>query len=203
MSSPKFMVVKLKDLRIPVLILLIAVILFVFLLFRNKSNVTQTFSTSDTYQDGKYIAGILLSDAEMDLIVEVKNHEITSISLSGLDESSSFLYQDLISGIDYVNTYVTATQSLELPQTTNTSSATLMLMDAVKVALSEETTPLSATYQKADLTPTNLYEEIWVDEFDQSADLDDATLSSEDVSIEGIIPEETQQETTVQEIPVE
>ena len=152
MSNPKFLVFKLKDLRIPALILLIVVALFVFLLFKNKT--TTTFAPSNGYDDGKYIAGITLSDADMDLVVEVKDNNIVSISLSGLDETSSSLYKDLLSSIDYINTYVTATQSLELPQNGNTSTATMLLMDAVKVALSDDANAsLSTTYEKVNLTP--------------------------------------------------
>ena len=154
MSSPKFFVFKLKDLRIPALILLVVVALFIFLIFKNKT--TQTFAPSDGYQDGKYIAGITLSDADMDLVVEVQGNSIVSISLSGLDESSSTLYKDLISGVDYINTYVTATQSLELPQNGNTTTATMLLIDAVKVALSDDAnTSISTTYEKFNLTPSD------------------------------------------------
>lgn len=175
MSSPKFMVIKLKDLRIPILIFLVVIALFVFLLIKNKT--TQTFAPSDNYQDGKYIAGITLSDANMDLVVQVKDHAITSVSLSGLDETSTTLYKDLVSGIDYVNTYVTTTQSLELPANANTSPATNMLMDAVKVALSDnDSASITSTYQKVDLTPnastTNLEtteDDIFVDEFEDDS----------------------------------
>lgn len=154
MSNPKFLVFKLKDLRIPALILLIVVALFIFLLFKNKT--TTTFAPSTGYDDGKYIAGITLPDADMDLVVEVKDNNIVSVSLSGLDETSSALYKDLLSSIDYVNTYVTATQSLELPQNGNTSTATMLLMDAVKVALSDDANAsLSTTYEKVNLTPTD------------------------------------------------
>lgn len=190
MSSPKFLVFKLKDLRIPALVLLIVIALFVFLLFKNKS--AQTFSPSSGYVDGKYIAGITLSDADMDLVVEVQDHNITSISLSGLDETSSSLYKDLVSSVDYINTYVTATQSLDLPQNGNSSTATLLLMDAVKVALSnDEHASLTTTYEKVNLTPTDsvtdestdevteesLADDVFVDEF-QEEDFPDAAEDS-------------------------
>lgn len=154
MASPKFVVFKLKDLRIPALILFVVVALFIFLIFKNKT--TQTFAPSDHYQDGKYIAGITLSDADMDLVVEVQGSSIVSVSLSGLDESSSALYKDLISGVDYINTYVVATQSLQLPQNGHTTTATMLLMDAVKVALSDDAnTSISTTYEKVNLTPSD------------------------------------------------
>jgi len=154
MSSPKFLVFKLKDLRIPALILLIVVALFVLLFFKNKT--TQTFAPTNGYEDGKYIAGITLSDANMDLIVEVKDNNIVSISLSGLDETTSTLYADFTSGINYINTYVTATQSLELPQNGATTTATMLLMDAVKIALSDDVNAsLTTTYEKIDFSSTD------------------------------------------------
>ena len=178
MSNPKFMVFRLKDLKIPLIILLIAAALFVFLLFKNK-NATQTFAPSDTYQDGKYIAGISLSDAEMDLIVEVEGSKITSVSLEGLDEKTSALYKDLAYGIDYVNTYVTATQSLELPEATNTSAATHMLMDAVKVALSnEKNAQISSTYESLDLTNAKADEKAKPDTLNEKASNKQADTAS-------------------------
>lgn len=162
MSNPKFLVFKLKDLKIPVLIILVAILLLIFLLFRNKASA-QTFAPSDTYQDGQYIAGISLSDTTMDLVVQVTDGQITSVSLNGLSNDSTSLYDDLITSIDYVNTYVTATQSLELPANATTSPATNMLMDAVKVALSDEANAqVLSTYEKLDVFGQD---DIFVDEF--------------------------------------
>lgn len=162
MSNPKFLVFKLKDLKIPVLIILVAILLLIFLLFRNKASA-QTFAPSDTYQDGQYIAGISLSDTTMDLVVQVTDGQITSVSLNGLSNDSTSLYDDLIASIDYVNTYVTATQSIELPANATTSPATNMLMDAVKVALSDEANAqVLSTYEKLDVSDQD---DIFVDEF--------------------------------------
>lgn len=179
MSSPKFLVFKLKDLRIPALILLIIVALFAFFMVKNKT--TQTFAPSDGYEDGKYIAGITLSDAEMDVVVEVTDHTIASISLSGLDETTSALYGDLVSGIDYINTYVTTTQSLTLPQSGEQSIARMILMDAVRLALSDqdqEGTRITHTYENLDLSMPNSLttDDIFVDEFSD----EDFTAESSD-----------------------
>lgn len=171
MASPKFLVVKLKDLTIPALIFLIVVALFIFLMVKNKT--TQTFAPSADYQDGKYIAGISLSDADMDLVVDVQDNNIVSVSLSGLDETTSNLYEDLITSIDYVNTYVTATQSLSLPENGRTTPATMLLMDAVKVALSDDANAsLSTTYEKVNLTPSESASST------SSANTDDLSLSA-------------------------
>lgn len=177
MSSPKFLVFKLKDLKIPILVVSIAILLLVFLLFRNKTSA-QTFAPSDTYQDGQYIAGISLSDTTLDLVVQVTDGQITSVSLDGVSDTSSELYNELVSGIDYVNTYVTATQSIELPSTATTSAATNMLMDAVKVALStDENAQILSTYETLDVSDDLLSdeltteevasEEVFVDEFSE------------------------------------
>ena len=177
MSSPKFLVFKLKDLRIPALALLVLIALFAFLIIKNKT--TQTFAPSTGYEDGQYIAGITLSDADMDLVVEVKEHNIVSISLSGLDETSSLLYKDLITGIDYINTYVTATQSLELPENGNTTTATMLLMDAVKVALSDDAhASLNTTYEKVGLTPSESTASL--SSVDENAVATDETASSKE-----------------------
>ncbi|WP_054738985.1 hypothetical protein [Cellulosilyticum ruminicola] len=162
MSNPKFLVFKLKDLKIPVLIILVAILLLIFLLFRNKASA-QTFAPADTYQDGQYIAGISLSDTTMDLVVQVTDGQITSVSLTDLSNDSTSLYDDLVASIDYVNTYVTATQSTELPANATTSPATNMLMDAVKVALSDDANAqVLSTYEKLDISNQD---DIFVDEF--------------------------------------
>lgn len=192
MSNPKFLVFKLKDLKIPILIILVAILLLIFLLFRNKASA-QTFAPSDTYQDGQYIAGISLSDTTMDLVVQVTDGQITSVSLNGLSNDSTSLYDDLVASIDYVNTYVTATQSIELPANATTSPATNMLMDAVKVALSDDANAqVLSTYEKIDVSNQD---DIFVDEFsdedytqntepetaDSSSDSTPISIISEDV----------------------
>lgn len=195
MASPKFLVFKLKDLRIPALILLVVVALFIFLIFKNKT--TQTFAPSDGYQDGKYIAGITLSDADMDLVVEVQGNSIISVSLSGLDESSSSLYKDLISGINYINTYVTATQSLELPQNGNTTTATMLLMDAVKVALSDDAnTSISTTYEKVNLTPSDTLTSEVSTEMNTDTTLLEAETNIEDIFVDEFEDFDTSTEVT-------
>lgn len=143
MSGPKFFVFKLKDLTIPVLVILIVIVLGIFFVYKNK--ISPTFAPQG-FSNGTYVASINLNDADLDLIVNVENSNIVSLTLDGLDESDSLLYDDLKSSIDYVNTYVTQTQSLDLPENGKNSQATMILMEAIKVALSDnpnETRPLS------------------------------------------------------------
>lgn len=148
MSSPKFMVFKLKDLRIPIFILLAAIAVFLFVVFRNSS-ASQTFAPSDGHKDGKYIAGISLTDAELDLVVVIENNKIVSVDLENFDAKEATLYKDLETGVDYVHNYVTATQSLDFPVNAAVPEAAMLLMDAVKVALSQdENATLTTSYQK-------------------------------------------------------
>ena len=139
MSSPKFMVFKLKDLKIPVLIFAVVVALLLVLFLRNKT--TQTFaptSLAGIPQDGKYISHILVDDLEFDLIVEVANNEFESISLDGLDSNSTPFTNALTNSVDYVNTYIVTSQNTMLPTNTASTPTVDMLFDAVHIALSEE-----------------------------------------------------------------
>lgn len=156
MSKPKFMVFKLKDLKIPIIILLVVLALFIFLMVRPGKSAS-TFAPSDNYKDGTYIASIALTDANVDLLVTVEDKKITSITLDGLDEKEATLYQDLSSGIAYVNEYVTATQSLEIPDTQTLPPVTLMLLDATRVALSDDKDmSITTTYQNPVLQDVSL-----------------------------------------------
>lgn len=136
MSHPKFLVFKLQDLKIPFIMLAVAVVAFsVFML--SSDDTTATFAPDDSYEDGMYIANIAFTDADMDLVVEVKDKQIKSISLDGFDETGRTLYKDLNESIPFVNDYVTSTQSLDLPETSTISASTSILMDAIKIALSD------------------------------------------------------------------
>ena len=136
MSHPKFLVFKLQDLKIPFIMLVVAVVAFsVFML--SSDDTTATFAPDDSYEDGMYIANIAFTDADMDLVVEVKDKRIKSISLDGFDETERTLYKDLNESIPFVNDYVTSTQSLDLPETSTISASTSILMDAIKIALSD------------------------------------------------------------------
>lgn len=147
MSRPKIMVFKLKDLQIPIIMLLVALAVFTFFIFSNKS-VTETFSPSDDYQDGQYLANVALADADFDLVVDVVDHKISAVSVSNFDDTEKVVYEDLNANVAFINDYVTSTQSLELPATDQISTSTTLLMNAVKVALSDDKdAAFTTTYQ--------------------------------------------------------
>ncbi|MEG0319617.1 MAG: hypothetical protein RR627_06940 [Niameybacter sp.] len=148
MCRHKFLVFKLKDLRIPFIMLLVAIAAFSFFMFTGGDDATPTFAPDSSYADGMYIASIAFTDADMDLVVQIKDKLITSIALESFDETERTLYSDLNNSVSFVNDYVTSTQSVELPDPSNVTASTSILMDAVKVALSEQKdATLTTTYE--------------------------------------------------------
>lgn len=147
MSRPRFMVFKLNDLKLPFIMFLLVVAAFSF--FLSKGDRSQETFTPDTgYQDGLYIANMAFSDANIDVVVTVAQNEIVSIALDHFDDTERILYQDLSNSIVFVNDYITATQSLELPSDSIITPSTTILMDAVAIALSnDENAQLKTTYQ--------------------------------------------------------
>lgn len=148
MSRPKFMVVKLSDLKIPFFMLLAVVAAFSFFMLTNKDKEATFSEATGGYQDGMYIANLAFADASMDVVVNVAKSQITSITLDGFDETERTLYSDLVNSIAFVNDYVTATQSLELPTDSTISASTSILMSAVSIALSDDAeATIKTTYQ--------------------------------------------------------
>lgn len=139
MSSPKFMVFKLKDLKIPVLIFAVVIALLVVLFLKDKTTQTMApMSLGNVHPDGKYISHISVNDLEFDLVVEIMNSEFESVSIEGLDSASTPFTESLTEGIDYVNTYVVTSQNTILPTNTSSTPTVDMLFDAIHIALSEE-----------------------------------------------------------------
>lgn len=188
MSHPRFMVFKLQDLKIPFIMLLVAVAAFtVFLLTGNDS--TATFAPDDSYEDGMYIANIAFTDADMDLVVEVKDKQIKSISLEGFDETERTLYKDINANISFINDYITSTQSIELPDTSNISASTSILMDAVRVALSEDKNAVLTTTYEVPLLEA-ITEETAEDEALESEKPSEEALQEEDTEAEDVMSED-------------
>lgn len=147
MSRPKFMVFKLSDLKIPVIMLLVVIAAFSYFMLTNNDKEA-TFAPDTSYEDGMYIANLAFADANLDVVVNVAKNQITSITLDGFDENERTLYQDLNDSITFVNDYVTATQSLQLPADSTITASTSLLMDAITVALSDDQdATIKTTYQ--------------------------------------------------------
>ncbi len=150
MSRHKFMVLNLRELKVPAIMLGVAVVALTAFMSLGEGDAAPTaevFAPSTNYQNGTYLANLAFSEANMDLVVVVEDEMITSVSLVGFDETERMLYTDLNSSIAFLNNYIVATQSLELPNNDSISTSTNILMDAVLVALSQDAdATLTTTY---------------------------------------------------------
>lgn len=189
MSRPKFMVFKLNDLKIPFIMLLVAIVAFTFFMWGNNDTAA-TFAPDNSYEDGMYIANIAFTDADMDLVVEVKDKQISSVSLDGFDETERTLYKDINSSISFINDYITSTQSIDLPETSSISASTSILMDAVRVALSEDKSAVLTTTYEVPLLEAITEETASEDEALSEDTASEEALSEEDAASEEVVSEE-------------
>lgn len=197
MSGPKFMVFKLNDLKIPAIMLLVAIVAFTFFMWSGDDSAA-TFAPEDSYADGMYIANIAFTDADMDLVVEVQDKQITSISLDGFDETERTLYKDINSSISFVNDYITSTQSVDLPETSNISASTSILMDAVRVALSEDNKAMLTTTYEVPLLEAITEETAEEDALAEDAVSEEA-LANDDTATEDVMSDEVIAEEVIAE----
>ncbi|OON97089.1 MAG: hypothetical protein ATN31_08665 [Candidatus Epulonipiscioides saccharophilum] len=154
MSKHRFIVVNLKEWKVPAVMLGISILCFVSYLEIIDSKAThatsvEVFSPTHTYDDGIYKANLAFKDANINLVVTIEDETIVSVNLEDFDERERMLYPTLNNSIKFVNDYVQRTQSIEITdKTINLSPATSILMDAINIALSK--TPeakLSTNYQ--------------------------------------------------------
>ena len=135
MSKPKFMVFKLKDLWVPVIVVIVAVLMVVF--FVSKFTATQpTFAPQEDYSNGDYLANISLDNADFNVAVSIHKNAITSVELRNMDEDAKMMYPLFESSISHINEQVTKTQSLDIADFPDAKETTAFLISAVKDALS-------------------------------------------------------------------
>lgn len=200
MSRPKFMVFKLSDLKIPFIMLLVVIAAFSF--FMLTGNDTEaTFAPDSSYEDGMYIANLAFADASMDVVVNVTENQITSISLDGFDDNEKMLYSSLSDSIAFVNDYVTATQSLQLPADSNITASTSILMDAINVALSEDDNATVKTTYEVPLLE-KLSDDAAAPAEDVVVDADDTTESADASDTESDV-QAKEADTDVEAVPVD
>lgn len=134
MSKPKFMVFKLKDLWIPVIVTILAIVMVVF--FISKLTATKTtFSPDQGFNDGLYLAEISLDNADFNVAVSIHKNAIKSIELRNMDEQAKLMYPLFEPSIAYINEQVTKTQSLEIEEFAEGKETAAFLMSAIKDAL--------------------------------------------------------------------
>lgn len=129
------MVFKLKDLWIPVIVTVFAIIMVVFFVSRLTASKA-TFAPDQAFSDGLYVATISLDNAEFNVAVSIHKNAIKSVELRNMDEDAKLMYPLFEPSIDFINESVTKTQSLEIEEFAQAKETTAFLMDAVKDALS-------------------------------------------------------------------
>lgn len=135
MPNPKFMVFKLKDLLVPVIVTIIAIVMVVF--FVSRLTATRpTFAPQENYSDGVYMAKISLDNADFNVAVSIQKNTIKSVELRNMDEKAKLMYPLVEPSIAYINQQVTKTQSFDIPEFTEAKQTTALLIGAVKDALS-------------------------------------------------------------------
>ncbi len=135
MSKPKFMVFKLRDLWVPVIVTIIAVLLIIF--FVSRFTATKpTFAPQQDYNNGDYLAQISLDNADFDVAVSIHKNAIKSVELRNMNEQAKLMYPLFEPSIDYLNKEITKTQSLDVAEFEPAKETTIFLLNAVKEALS-------------------------------------------------------------------
>ena len=134
MSKPRFMVFKLKDLWVPVIVTVLAIIMVVF--FISKLTTTKTtFAPDQGFNDGLYLAEISLDNAEFNVAVSIHKNSIKSVELRNMDEQAKLMYPLFEPSIAYINDQVTKTQSLEIEEFAEAKETAAFIMSAIKDAL--------------------------------------------------------------------
>lgn len=142
MSKPKFMVFKLRDLWVPVIVAIVAILMIMF--FVSRFTATKpTFSPQEDYKDGDYVSTISLDNAEFNVAVSIHENAITSVELRNMDEQAQIMYPLFETSMDYINEQVTKTQSLDIGEFEPAKETTNFLMAAVKDALSLSEDPVN------------------------------------------------------------
>lgn len=160
-SSPKIVVLKMREIVYTLLLLFLAVLLIVCLVlmfFKKKDesdtaqnttqHVTQDTASDNTedqtellletavYQPGVYTAPITLGDSAVDVEVTVNENEISSIRLVNLSEAAAASFPLVSPSLEHITTQILETQSLTgitCPQENRYTSQ--MLLTAVADAL--------------------------------------------------------------------
>lgn len=169
MSKPKFMVFKLKDLWVPIIVTVFAIALVVF--FVSKITATKaTFSPDQGFNDGLYVAEISLDNADFNVAVSIHKNAIKSVELRNMDEEAKLMYPLFEPSMAYINEQITKTQSLEIEEFAQAKETAAFLMSAIRDALSlSDETVNAPNYLDTDNTD-NTDDYITTDPVDSSID---------------------------------
>jgi len=190
MSKPKFMVFKLRDLWVPIIVTIVAVLMVVF--FISKFTATKpTFAPQQDYSNGDYVTKISLDNADFNVAVSIHKNAITSVELRNMDEQAKMMYPLFESSMDYINGEITKTQSLEIAEFPPAKETTEFLMAAVRdaLSLSEQTVDSPAD----SLLDNGLLEDNVEDYIISNPEMSDQAYIDWEVEIDQLLEDEIEQ----------
>lgn len=182
MSKPKFMVFKLRDLWVPVIVTIVAVLMVVF--FVSKFSATKpTFAPQEDYSNGDYVTKISLDNADFNVAVSVHKNAITSVELRNMDQQAKIMYPLFEPSIAFINEEVTKTQSLDIAEFPPAKETTAFLMAAVRDAL-------SLSDQTVDVLEDSLLEDHLEDYINSNPEMSDQAYVDWEAEIDMLLEDE-------------
>ncbi len=141
-STPKIMVLQLKELIYTVLFILLGIVLIIFLIYMVSSDKEETNSTpTETYTSGTYTASLVLNSIPMEVSVSVSENTIDSIDLISSDDSIETMYPLLHPSLEDIEQQLVEHQSFDRVSCENDNKYTCMvLMSAIESALNKAAT---------------------------------------------------------------
>ena len=139
-STPKIMVLQLKEVLYTAIFIIVAIVLIFLLIFMflpDKNKESKTDETG-TYNSGSYTASIVLGSVTVEVCVSVDDNYIKSIDLVNLDETVAAMYPLLKPSLKDIETSIIANQSLSgLSFDPDNEYTASVLVQAIDTALSK------------------------------------------------------------------
>ena len=137
-STPKIMVIQLKELIYTILFVILAILLVILLIFMFLPDKKENGEEEPTYHSGTYTASLVLNSIPMEVSVCVDDNYIKSGELTNLDESVAAMYPLLEPSLKDIENYLVTNQSLEnIYFESDNKYTSTVLVDAVEVAISK------------------------------------------------------------------
>lgn len=136
-STPKIMVLQLKEVIYTVIFVILAILLVLLLIFMFLPDKKEDKSEeSGSYNAGTYSASLILNSVPVEVSVCVDENYIKSVELVNLSDSVSAMYPLLQPSLEDIESFLVANQSLEniYFEMDNEYTGTV-LAEAIKTAL--------------------------------------------------------------------